>query len=132
MAKDAIYRDIDFKLRVNPVTKDIVTVDNEAAIKQSIGLLFKTRYYNRVFQPWIGSWIHTLLFNLNDSFAQINAKEELLNLIKNHEPRVEVTTLEFITTPEGIDRGELKIRLGYYIKNLNKVDYTDLLVQRTR
>ena len=65
----AIYSDFNISFEPNPLSKDLEIVTDEYAVSQSVKDLILTSYYERPFQPSIGSDIRRLLFEPMDSIT---------------------------------------------------------------
>lgn len=86
--QEKIFSDIDFSFSKHPVTGDIFAKYNEQAVKNSIKNLILTRHYERPFRSQIGSNVNNLLFELASPALAAVLKQEIINLIRNFEPRV--------------------------------------------
>jgi len=131
--KREIYSDFDILFRQNELTGDIVKKKNTESIKQSLALLFKTRYYDRKWHPEIGSYFADLLFKPNEPFFLSVVKTEAENLIKNYEPRIRLLDLKiFFDSVDALDRGEVKIEMIYEILDLSQTDTFVYVINRVR
>lgn len=82
-----IYSDFDLSFTANPVTGDIAKKTDANAVKQSIKTLILTRFYERPFQPRLGSPIYAMLFENIDVISANRLQLELELLIQKYEPR---------------------------------------------
>ena len=105
----------------------MLTDDN--AVKQSIKNLLLTKFFERPFQPELGSNLSALLFEPMGFATEIELEKEIRKTITNFEPRGEVVTLDIISSP---DENEYKINIIFKIKNDPEPITISLLVQRTR
>ena len=96
------YRDIDIKFGRNPSTNDLIIKSGDVAVKQSIKNLIKTDFYERRMRPGVGSGIKTLLFEPADTITEIRIKDSILEVIQNHEPRVNVENISAKSTRDGL------------------------------
>ena len=87
-----IYKDFAFTFLPHPVTKDLVKLTKADAVKRSIKNLVFTNFYERPFQPEIGSSIRHTLFEPITTITESVIRNNIYNCIINHEPRVD--TLE--------------------------------------
>lgn len=108
-----IYSDIDLSFTANPVTGDLAKKTDVNAVKQSLKTLILTRFYERPFQPKLGSPIYGMLFDNIDMISANRLQLELDLLISKYEPRV--STSDIIVTPE-------------YENNAFRVDITFIVV----
>lgn len=83
------YKDIDMHLERHPITRDVLTKQDERAIKQAIVNLVLLNYYDKPFRPGIGGDIQRMLFENPEEVGYIEIiKESLATLITLYEPRV--------------------------------------------
>lgn len=108
-----IYSDIDLSFTANPVTGDLAKKTDVNAVKQSLKTLILTRFYERPFQPKLGSPIYGMLFDNIDMISANRLQLELDLLISKYEPRV--STSDIVVTPE-------------YENNAFRVDITFIVV----
>jgi hypothetical protein len=59
-----IYSDFDLSFAANPVTGDVAKKYDVNAVKQSLKTLVLTRFYERPFQPKLGSPIYAFTVNI--------------------------------------------------------------------
>lgn len=84
------YKDLDLLFNVHPLKKDINKHTAEMAVINSIKNLVLTNHYERPFQPEIGSNVSKLLFENLDFVTAAALEREILQTIKNFEPRASV------------------------------------------
>ena len=108
------FRDLDLNFNIHPVRKDINTHKNEYAIINSIKNLILTNYYERPFQPELGSNIRRLLFENVDSLVAAQIERAISEVIGNFEPRAQVSK---VTASPDPDNNLYKIQLEFYIVN---------------
>ena len=110
------FKDISLSLRANPLTRDLSILKNESAISRSVQNLVLTIRGEKFFEPTIGTLTNALLFE-NIDFSTANLlKDEIENVIKNNEPRVEL--VEVTVTPN-YDEGEMDVRVIYLIVGID-------------
>lgn len=91
-----IYSDFDLSFTANPVTGDLAKKTDANAVKQSIKNLVLTRFYERPFQPRLGSPIYGLLFDTIDVISANRLQIELEILIQKYEPRAILHSIDVI------------------------------------
>jgi len=124
-----IYSDLDFMFKPLPVTKDIaLRYDDQAVIRSVINLLL-TNFYERPFQPNLGSNVNTILFEMADSLTSNVLENEIRNVLRNYEPRVTVN--QIIVTPSP-DENSFNLTMSFFIGNNTKPTSVNLLLQRSR
>jgi phage baseplate assembly protein W len=124
-----IYSDIDLTFNRLPVTNDIALRYNDQAVIASVRNLLLTNFYERPFQPTVGSNIDKLLFEPVNSLSSSLIKNEIMNVITNYEPRVQV---EDITVAPNSNENSYKITLKFFIGNNTLPTAINLLLERSR
>ena len=121
------FEDVNISLPKNPFTKDIYGVSNENAIKQSIKNLVLTVPGEKPFQPLVGSRVNELLFEPLDPFIADSIKDEIINTIKQHEPRVD---LQKVQVQPIYTQNRVNISVQYKIVGLPIVEDITFVLQR--
>ena len=111
---DRIFRDLDLNFTIHPVKLDVNTHKDEFAIINSVKNLILTNYYERLFQPQIGSGLRGLLFEPIDSLVAASIEREIVETINNFEPRTRVSSVAAVPSP---DENRYNIRLEFFIIN---------------
>jgi phage baseplate assembly protein W len=123
------YKDLDLNFTVHPVKKDISRHLNEKAIINSVKNLVSTNFYERPFQPELGSAIRALLFEPVDSVFGASIERRLFDVINNYEPRVSVESIVAIPAP---DENGYKVSMTFYIVNLPNPITINFFLERIR
>ena len=123
------YTDLDLDFFANPTTKDISIRTGEEAIKRSVRNIIFTNFYDRLFQPWIGSNIRSLLFENVTSITAIMLVDVIRSAINNYEPRVRLTD---VRVKEDIDNNGYNVTLEYIILNRELPIVTTIFLERIR
>lgn len=123
------YVDLDLDFFANPTTGDVTTKVGEDAIKRSVRNLMFTNFYDRPFQPYIGSNIRKILFDNISPFTAVLLKNAIVSVINNFERRV---SLQSVTVSEDIDNNGYNVRLEYVIINRQEPIVTSLFLERIR
>jgi phage baseplate assembly protein W len=97
------FKDLNITFKPHPVTGDLTTVKDEAAIKQAIINLLLTNRGERLFAPRIGSSLSDLLFEILDFGTASLVNTEITNTLNTYEPRIRVLSLS--TNPNFDDNG---------------------------
>ena len=108
------FRDISLAFKRHPITNDVTFLRNEDAIKRSVINLVRTRVGERFFNDILGTSVGDALFELN-SFDNGVIREEIVTLLQNYEPRIELTNV-FVEGQD--DTNELFIQIDYDIVGL--------------
>ena len=103
-----IYSDLDLTFKKTPVTKDVALSYDDQAVIRSVRNLLSTAFYERLFQPNIGSNVNTILF---EPIEQINAsilENEIQITLRNYEPRVTINTINVSVLPDNNSYSAIK------------------------
>ena len=106
------FRDFSLTFEKNAVTNDILSLKNEAAIKEAVKNIVLYNFYEKPFDPAFGGNIIGLLFENYSTGLTSEIEERITNAIQIHEPRVAV--YEVMADFED-DRNELNISVKYVI-----------------
>ena len=124
------FKDLSVTFKKHPVTDDLVTVKDKAAVAQSIKGLLLTRRGERPFQPDLGSGLQNLLFEPLDYGSGALIKKEIKETLSRYEPRISITKL--MCYPDVSNNG-YEVELEYFI--LGREDRAvalDIFLERTR
>ena len=121
------FQDLANSFAKNPVTKDLVVLKNQNAIKQAMKNLVLTSPGEKLFQSEVGSKVYQLLFEPLDAFTVDTLQAEITNTLRIFEPRVEVISVE-ITALD--DYHELRVDVEYRIVGQPLVQTIDFILQR--
>ena len=123
------YTDFDMDFMRHPFTKDIVKVTDENSIRQSFLSLIQTNKGERVFRPWLGSDIESMLFDSMDDSTAIMIQYKIDDLIHNFEPRV---VLHDVTVRPDYDKNSYSVTIQFSIINVPGEKEMNLQLERTR
>jgi len=88
------FKDISLSFDMHPVTRDILVLKNEQAIKRSIRNIIQTIPGERFFNPSFGSNLSTSLFDFIDYGSASTVETQVRNAILTYEPRADNVTVE--------------------------------------
>ena len=123
------FKDLDLNFNIHPVRKDISKSIGPMAVVNSIKNLILTNYYERPFQPDIGSNVRRLLFENLDNITATTIKDEIERTIVNYEPRATVKT---INVTADYDNNGFKVYLEFFIVNQTAPIVINFLLERIR
>ena len=124
------FKDISLSFVRNPVTNDILTINDADAIKKSVVNLVRTRTGERFFNSLLGSRIEDSMFELQTPEAAYSLELDIKTLLKNFERRISLTSV-LVTYPE--DSNEFNVRIAYDVIGLSIPTQTvDFILQPTR
>ena len=106
------FKDISFNLTKNPITKDIVVLKNEEAIKQSVKNLVLTQIGERHFSPLLGTNTTSYLFELSTGLSENALIEEIEDVLQTFEPRI---ALSSVTVNANEDLNRFECFIEYFI-----------------
>ena len=110
------FKDISLSFKKHPVTDDILVLKNEDAIKRSVQNLVRIQTGEVFFNRLLGSRISGSLFELASADYIDPIQKEIETSIKNFEPRVILTDVKFLSTP---DENSIDVTIFYDIVGLN-------------
>lgn len=123
------YSDFRNNLDIHPATGDALRVRNEAAIVQSVQNLLMTNFYERPFQPMVGSRVQQNLFEPLSEMTAQKIKVAIKDTLTNYEPRVSI--LETIIQPNyEEDAYTIQLKLAL-INSINPIT-VDFFLNRIR
>ena len=124
------FKDLSITFKKHPVTNDLVTVKDKAAVSQSIKGLLLTRKGERPFQPDLGSGLQDILFEPMDYGTSALIKKEITETLNRYEPRVIITGI--ICFPD-YDNNGYNVELQYLIRGReDRPVGIDIFLERTR
>jgi len=111
------FKDFNLLFTAHPVTKDVNSVVDEAAIKASVRNLLTTHNFERPFHPEIGCQLYGLLFENFTPITRDLMIKTIYDTINKFEPRV---VLLDVNINEDVDNNELKVDVYFKIKNTER------------
>ena len=110
------FRDFSLTFEKNAVTNDILSLKNEAAIKESVKNIVLYNFYEKPFDPFFGGNILGLLFENSTPTMVLEVKNRIEQSIEIHEPRV--TAVSVVVQFEE-NRNELNCKIQYLILGIS-------------
>jgi hypothetical protein len=124
-----IYSDLDLTFKRLPVTNDVALRYDDQAVISSVVNLLLTNFYERPFQPNLGSNLNQLLFEQNDNITSNILANEIQNVLNNYERRVSIDTINITPNP---DNNSFYAYISFFIGNNTTPTAVNLLLQRSR
>ena len=90
------FKDISLSFDMHPVTRDILALKNESAIKRSIRNIVQTIPGEKLFNSYFGTETVTNLFEFIDFATASVLQNQIKFAIQNYEPRVTNIIVEVI------------------------------------
>ena len=127
--KKTVYKDLDLDFKPHPVSGDLLTKTNIAAVKQSIQNLIQTQFYDVPFHPEIGCQARGLLFNYVSDASVGAIRQVIHDVLSNNEPRIRI--IDIIVS---IDSSETQYQADvvYTMTNSNEPQRTTTILKRIR
>ena len=110
------FKDISATFQINPLNRDLISLNNSYAIARSLRNLIMTVPGDRPFNPVLGSQVTNLLFENLDKLTAVTIKSEIVNTIENFEPRVRLN--EVIVNAQS-DKNQFDVKIQYYIVGID-------------
>ncbi len=123
------YIDLDLDFKKHPVTKDIVVLKDENAVKRALRNLVLMNHYDVRFHPEIGTGVRALLFDVVSPAHSISLRKIISDAIKNFEPRVELLDVQVIAR---LTHNEYDVTIRFRVINTQEPATLTLALQRVR
>lgn len=124
-----LFSDIDLFTAPHPATGDLVAKYDDTAIKNAVKNLVLTQHYERPFHSEIGSGVLSLMFDNPSPGVVALLKQEIINVIQNFEPRVQVLDVK---VRFAIDYNSVVVSISFQIVNTTRPITVQFTLDRTR
>ena len=88
------FKDVSASFKINPISDDLIVLNNERAIARSVRNLIMTVPGEKPFNPNVGSRVTRLLFDPMDEITSSAIRGEIEFTIEAFEPRVKLRKVE--------------------------------------
>ena len=102
------FKDLSIAFKPHPVTGDVATKKDVAAIRQSVLNLLYTRRGERLFDSQLGTNLINLLFEPLSELTAGLIRDEIIDVIESYEPRVSIKSIE-VSTNQSLDGFDVRI-----------------------
>ncbi len=109
-----IYKDLNLNFGKHPVTKQVQTLTDAAAVKRSVRNLVQIGQYEKPFHPEIASGVRDMLFENMTPFTAQTLSTKIKEVIENHEPRALLANINVVPR---FDNNEYEVTVEFYIQN---------------
>ena len=109
-----IYKDLNLNFGRHPVTKQVQTLTDAAAVKRSVRNLVQMSEYEKPFHPEIASGVRDMLFENMTPFTAHALQTKITDVITNFEPRALLTSVEVV---QRFDENQYEVVVEFYIQN---------------
>jgi len=128
-ARTKAFSDLNLKLTLHPVRKDIMPLKDDAAIKNSVKNILLTNFFERPFQPDLGANLRSLLFEPADAITRVAIRDSVKNKLIEKEPRIEDVT---VIVENDDANNAYKLTIGFNIKQIEKTETVEIILKRLR
>lgn len=115
---------------------DLKVVEDTQAVIQSVRNLIMTNFYERPFQPSLGSAASLRLFDQMDGISRLTLTQDIRDVLRLFEPRAEVRSVRVYTSsgPNGeyIDPTAMLVVVVCAVQNLPQLVTTQIALTRLR
>ena len=127
--QDVVHQDINFSFAIHPATKDLMTVTNTEAIKNSIRNLILANRGDFLYDDAKFTNIKGSLFELVDSGDIELMKMRIDTVLTNFEPRVRFVD---VAVEDNLDENRFGITVYYTINNIQDLQNVKIFLRRVR
>ena len=106
------FKDLSMSFKINPLTNDLIALNNEKAIARSVRNIVFTLPGEKFFNPTFGSRISKSLFENIDDLTAATIRDEIKRSITNYEQRV---SLRSVTVNPNFDENAFSVTINYEI-----------------
>ena len=128
-ARSKPYSDLNLKLTLHPVRKDIMSLKDDAAIRNSVKNLLLTNFFERPFQPDLGANLRALLFEPADVITRVALRDAIKNVLNEREPRISDVT---VLVENEDAKNAYRVTVGFNIKQIEKTETVEIILKRLR
>lgn len=121
------YIDFDIDFIKHPLSKDIVKVTDDNAIRQSVELLLDMDYFETPMQPEKGANVKRLLFEPMGVDVVIELKEAITEVLENYEPRID---LKDVSVEADYDNGAYTVKIIFQILNNINLSVIEFILKK--
>lgn len=124
-----LFADIPLNFIAHPNTKDVRPITDIQAIRQSVKILVLSNFSDRPFHPELGCNVTQYLFDNANQFTALAIRNEILRIIREHEPRVTNPKVEIELDQ---DQNRLLATIIFQIRNTNTNTEVSFYLDRIR
>lgn len=123
------WGDLNLKLTLHPIRKDIIPLKDDEAIKNAVKNLILTNFFERPFQPQIGANLRGLLFEPADAITKYELSDSIKQVLIDYEPRIRVNR---VGIEDQSDRNAYRITVHFQIIEMDLNTEVQVVLQRLR
>tara|TARA_B100001093_G_scaffold57093_1_gene48279 strand:- start:2373 stop:2813 length:441 start_codon:yes stop_codon:yes gene_type:complete len=129
VARKKSWADLNLKLTLHPIRKDIIPLRDDEAIKNSVKNLVLTNFFERPFQPQVGANLRGLLFEPADAITKYELSDGIKQVLIDYEPRIRVNR---VGIEDQSDRNAYRITVHFQIIEMDLNTEVEIVLQRLR
>jgi len=129
MATVTQYSDLDMTFTIHPVKGDISIITGPQDVITSVKNLIFTNFFERPFQPLLGSNLTKMLFEPISPLTSNYIQREISDVIRNYEPRAQLDSVVVAVNP---DYNSYSVTITFYVVNQTQLVTVNLLLDRLR
>ena len=129
IARQTLYKDLDFSFKQNPNTNDVGIKKNNASISQSVLNILRTNHGERPFNYKFGANLRRYLFENMTRATAANMTTSIETALKNWEPRIKVLNTNIQAKA---DENEVFITVTGKVISTNEVIDVATTIERLR
>jgi phage baseplate assembly protein W len=123
------YSDFSNNLIKHPITKQLVVLRNEDAVRQAFKNLVLTAIFGRFFQPFFGTNVVQSMFELDTPFLIEDIKTAITLSARQFEPRVTILNLTVMDNP---NNNAIAVNIVFQLVNSPGVIALPIQLKRAR
>ena len=123
------WADLNLKLTLHPIRKDIIPLRDDEAIKNAVKNLVLTNFFERPFQPQLGANLRGLLFEPADAITKYELSDSIKQVLTDFEPRIRVSR---VGIEDQSDRNAYRITIYFQIIEMDLNTEVEIVLQRLR
>ena len=108
------YRDLDLFFSKNQGNGDVNKITGVEAVKRAIRNLVLLNFYEKPFNPEIGSDVRYLLFENMSPLTSVVLAEAIEDVIEDFEPRARLVSVRAFPN---LDRNEYEVTIEFFVVN---------------
>ena len=124
-----MYSDFGVNMTVHPVKKDLSLLTNDLAVIQSVKNIIQTNFYERPYQPRIGSGLVGMLFEQFTPQSQMMMESAITKAINNYEPRANLIA---VNVSCNLDTGSVSAQIIFGMNNKTQPVILNMPLTRAR
>jgi len=129
VARKKGWADLNLRLTLHRIRKDIIPLKDDEAIKNSVKNLILTNFFERPFQPLVGANLRGLLFEPADAITKYELSDGIKQVLLDYEPRIRVSR---VGIEDQSDRNAYRITVYFQIIEMDLNTEVEIVLQRLR